>query len=118
MIFVVPNFFEDGVVTYSNSYLGQKGLHHLLAVLLSGMVGSYLLLAKKNLGQIGKAIANPMTVAIWVLSFHHILVLMTESWKILSIPDEIVRGAEQVFLIVTAVCFAYAAWQLKSFAKS
>lgn len=118
MIFVVPNFFEAGVITYTNSYLGQKGLHHLLAVLLSGMVGSYLLLAKKNFGQIGKAIASPMTVAVWVLSFQHILALLTESWGVVAISSQVVEGVERLFLIITAVSLTYAAWRLRSFTRA
>ena len=37
--FFSANFFEYGVLSYTNSALGKMGFHHFVAVLLSGMVG-------------------------------------------------------------------------------
>ena len=92
-------------------------MHHFLAFILSGVVGSYLFNAKKNLGLIGKAIANPMIIAIWALSIQHLWELLTESWKVFEITGDNIEGVEKIFLIIASVSIAYAAWRLKSFAK-
>ncbi len=117
-VFFSANFFEYGVLSYTNSSLGQMGFHHFVAVLLSGMVGSYLLLAKKDLGQIGKAVASPMIAAIWILSLQHFWELLVESWHIVPISGHNSEGVEQIFFIAVAVSLLYAAFRLKSFAKA
>lgn len=118
IIFIVPSWVEPVITTYESSPLGQLGLHHFLAFILSGVVGSYLFSAKKNLGQIGRAIANPMVIAIWALSIQHLWELLTESWKVIVVSGDTIEGIERFFLVVSAIGIAYAAWRLKSFAKS
>ena len=73
---------------------------------------------KKYLGQIGRAIANPMVIAIWALSFQHFWELLTESWKVISVSSDNIEGVEKIFLIIASISIAYAAWRLKSFAKA
>jgi len=117
IIFIIPSWAEPIINTYESSPVGQLGLHHFLAFILSGVVGSYLFNAKKNLGLIGKAIANPMIIAIWALSIQHLWELLTESWKVFEITGDNIEGVEKIFLIIASVSIAYAAWRLKSFAK-
>lgn len=118
VIFIIPNLAEPIITTYESSPLGQLGLHHFLSFILSGIVGSYLFSAKKNLGQIGKAIANPIIIAIWALSIQHFWELLTESWKVINITGDNIEGVEKIFLIIASLSIAYAAWRLKSFAKA
>ncbi|MDO8569704.1 MAG: hypothetical protein Q7R89_02955 [bacterium] len=117
VIFIIPNIAEPLVTAYETSPLGQLGLHHFLAVILTGIIGSYLLSAKKSLGQIGTAIANPMLVAIWAFCFQHFWELLTESWKVMEITSQNIEGVERIFLIIASVSIAYAALRLKAFAK-
>ena len=117
VIFLVPKLAEPIVGAYDASPLGQLGLHHFLAFILAGLVGSYLFSAKKNLGQIGKAIANPMILAVWALAVQHFWELTTESWAVIEITSEKIEGVEKIFLTISALCLAYAAWRLKFFAK-
>ena len=118
VIFIIPSWAESIMIGYDSSPLGQLGLHHFLAFILSGIVGSYLFSAKKNLGQIGRAIANPMIVAVWALSIQHLWELSTESWKVIEVTGDNIEGVEKIFLIIASISIAYAAWRLKSFAKA
>ena len=116
IVFIVPSMSESIVTAYDASPLGQLGLHHFLAFILAGIVGSYLTSAKKNLGQIGTAIATPMTVAIWAFALQHFWELLTESWAVFEISSENIEGVERIFLIIASVSIAYVALRLKSFA--
>ena len=116
VIFIIPSMAEPVVLAYLGSNLSALGLHHFLAFILAAVVGSYLLSAKKNLGQIGRAIANPMIIALWALGFQHFWELLFESWKSVQVTSETGEGIERIFLIIAAVCITYTAWRLKSFA--
>jgi|SRR3989344_258191 len=116
-VFTLPGVLEPLVLSYDSSPLGQLGLHHFLAFFIAFTVGSYLLTAKKNLGQIGHAIANPMVVAIWAFGLQHFWELLFESWKWVNVTSEVGEGGEKIFLIIAAGCITYAAWRLKSFAQ-
>lgn len=117
VIFIIPETMDSLINFYLASPLAGLGLHHFLAVILSGVVGSYLLSAKKNLGQIGRAVANPMIVAIWALGLQHFWELLTESWKVIIVSEDSIEGIEKIFLMIASISIAYAAWRLKSFAK-
>ncbi len=118
VIFIIPSW-ADGVVTmYLSTPLAALGLHHFLSFLFAVVIGSYLFSAKKNLGQIGKTIANPMIIVMWAFAAQHFWELQFESWKTVIVTSEIGEGGEKIFLIIAAVCVSYAAWRLKSFAKS
>lgn len=117
IIFIIPETMDSLVSFYLISPLAGLGLHHFLAFILAGVVGSYLVSAKKNLGQIGRAIANPMIVAIWALGLQHFWELLTESWKVIIVSEDSIEGVENIFLIIASISIAYAAWRLKSFAK-
>ncbi len=117
VIFVVPSMAEPVVLAYAGSNLSALGLHHFLAFIAAAVVGSYLLSVKKNLGQIGRAIANPMIIALWALSLQHFWELLFESWKTVQVTTEVGEGGERIFLIVASVCITYIAWRLKSFAQ-
>ena len=118
IIFIIPKSADSLVNSYLSSPLAQLGLHHFLAFILAGVVGSYLLSAKKNLGQIGRAIANPMVIAIWAFGFQHVWELLYESWKVVDVTSATGEGIEKIFLIIAAIGLAYAAWRLKFFAKA
>lgn len=117
VIFIIPSMAEPLVTAYDASPVGQLGLHHFLAFLLAGIVGSYLLSAKKKIGQIGMAIASPMIVAVWAFCLQHFWELFTESWKVIEITSENIEGVERIFLIIASVSIAYASLRLKSFAE-
>ncbi len=117
IIFIIPKLVDPVITAYSASNLSQLGLHHFFAFILAGVVASYLFTAKKNLGQIGKAIANPMIVAMWAFAFQHFWELLYESWKTVDVTSFVGEGIEKIFLIVAAGCIGYAALRLKSFAK-
>lgn len=117
VIFIIPETVDSLVNYYLASPLAELGLHHFIAFILSGIVGSYLLSAKKNLGQIGRAIANPMIVSIWALGLQHLWELSTESWKVINISSNSIEGVEKIFLITASISIAYSALRLKSFAE-
>ena len=117
VIFVIPSMAEPIVNAYSATPLSALGLHHFLAFLLAGTVGSYLLKAKKSLGQIGRAIANPMVIAIWAFGLQHFWELLFESWKVVDVTSESGEGGEKIFLTIAAICVSYAAWRLRSYSK-
>ncbi len=118
VIFIIPSYTEPTILKYLASPLAQLGLHHFLAFILAGVVGSYLLSVKKNIGQIGRAIANPMIVAIWALSIQHFWELLAESWRVVSAASEQIEGVEKIFLTLAAICIIYAVVRLKSAAKA
>lgn len=118
VIFIIPKMADGVVSVYLSSPPAGLGLHHFLSFMLAGAVGSYLLSAKKNLGQIGKAIANPMIVAIWAFAAQHFWELLFESWKVVKVTSEVGEGIEKIFLVIAAVSISYAAWRLNSFAKA
>ena len=117
VIFLIPQSADSIVMAYNASILSDLGLHHFLAFLIAGIVGWYLFTAKKNLGQIGRAIAGPMIIGIWSLGLQHFWELLTESWKWIPVTSTVGEGVEKIFLTVTAVCVSYAAWRLKSSAQ-
>lgn len=117
VIFIIPRFVDTAVVAYDSSPLGQLGLHHFLAFIFAAVVGSYLVSAKKNLGMIGKAIANPMVVAIWAFAAQHFWELLFESWNVVVVTSEVGEGIERIFLLIAAIGIGYAAWRLHSFAR-
>ncbi len=117
IIFIVPSWAEGVVTAYDASPLGVLGLHHFLSFILAAVVGSYLLSAKKNLGMIGKAIANPMVLTMWAFAAQHFWELLFESWKVVVVTSEFGEGIERIFLLIAAVGVIYAAVRLHSFAK-
>ncbi len=117
IIFMIPGSVDNYVQMYTSSPLASLGLHHFIAFALAGTVGAYLLSAKKNLGQIGRAIANPMIIAIWALALQHFWELLGESWKVIQIDPEMGEIVERFILIIAAVLITYAALRLKALAK-
>ena len=117
VVFLIPSSVETTVLRYDSSALGQLGLHHFLAFILAGVVGSYLFSIKKNIGQIGRAVAGPMIVAIWALALQHFWELLTESWAVFTLTSDNIEGVEKIFLTISAFCVISAVLRLKSFSK-
>ena len=117
-VFIIPSQAESLVSSYVSSRLGELGAHHFLAFIMAGVVGAYLFSAKIFLGQIGKAIATPMIIAIWALCLQHFWELLTESWKVIEITSDKIEGVEKIFLTISAICVIYAASRLKAFSKT
>lgn len=115
VIFVIPSMVDSVVQAYTASRLAELGAHHFLAFALAGVVGAYVFSAKLFLGQIGRAIAAPMIIAVWALSIQHFWELLTESWKVIDVPGETIEGVEKIFLTIAAVCIIAAAFRLKRF---
>lgn len=113
--FVFASSSESVMQSYESSRLGALGLHHFIAFALAGVVGAYLFSAKLFLGQIGRAIASPMILAIWALAAQHFWELLTESLEVISATSEVIEGVEKIFLIIAALCVIVAARRLKSF---
>ncbi len=118
IVFIIPKIADPLVMAYTASKLGELGLHHFLAFVMAGVVGAYLFSAKIFLGQIGKAIANPMLIAIWALSLQHLWELLNESWKVIAVTPEVGEGVEKIFLTIAAVCVIFAATRLQAFTKA
>jgi hypothetical protein len=117
VIFVIPKWAEPLISQYDVSVLYSMGVHHFIAFALAAIVGYYLLMAKKNLGQIGRSIADPMIVSIFALALQHFWELLNESWKVVVVTDNVGEGVEKIFLIIAAGGLTYAAYRLNSFAK-
>ncbi len=117
IIFIIPHWAEPVVQTYTSSVFADFGLHHFIAFLLAGIVGYYLLNAKKNIGQIGRAIANPMIIAIWALGIQHFWELLNESWKVVIVTSDVGEGVEKIFLTIASIAIIFAALRLKAAAQ-
>ena len=72
VFFIIPHTAEPWVLSYLGSRFAELGAHHFLAFAMAGIVGAYLFSAKIFLGQIGRAIASPMIIAIWALALQHL----------------------------------------------
>ncbi len=118
VIFVIPNWAESWVNMYTSSKLGELGLHHFIAFVFAGIVGAYVFSAKIFLGQIGRAIASPMIIAVWALALQHLWELLNESWKVIIVTPQVGEGVEKIFLTIAAICVIFAALRLKAFAKA
>jgi hypothetical protein len=118
VIFIIPNWAESMINVYTNSKLAGFGLHHFIAFALAGVVGAYLFMAKLFFGQIGKALAVPMILALWSLALQHFWELLTESWKVIQVTSENIEGVEKIFLTIAAICVIFATLRLKSFVKA
>lgn len=116
MIFIIPSRAESLVSAYLASSLGGLGAHHFIAFIMAGVIGAYLFSAKMFLGQIGRAIASPMIIAIWALAAQHLWELLTESLKVLDVSSTSVEGGEKIFLIIAAVCVTATAIRLRNIA--
>lgn len=117
-IFFVPKMVEVLISGYAHSSLSDMGIHHFISFAIAAFVTSYLISAKKKMGQIGLAIANPMILVVGALSLQHFWELLTESWGVLTVPGVIIEGVEQVFLVIAGVAVTIAAMRLRSFVKS
>jgi hypothetical protein len=117
IIFTIPKVADKYISAYTGSVFGTMGLHHFIAFVLAGVVGYYLLSAKKRLGQIGRAIATPMIIATWALALQHLWELLNESWKVVKVTSAVGEGVEKIFLTIAAISIGYAAWRLKNFAQ-
>ncbi|MFZ2620900.1 MAG: hypothetical protein WAX85_00615 [Minisyncoccia bacterium] len=117
-VFILPNFTESLINIYNTSRLSELGAHHFLAFIMAGVVGAYVFSAKIFLGQIGRAIAGPMIIAIWALSVQHFWELLTESWKVIAITPSAGEGVEKIFLTIAAISIIYAVTRLQSFTKT
>lgn len=115
--FVFAGSSESTMQAYNSSRMGELGLHHFIAFALAGVVGAYLFSAQLFLGQIGRAIASPMIIAIWALAAQHLWELLTESLKVVTATSDVIEGVEKIFLIIAAICIIVAASRLKSFTK-
>lgn len=114
--FIIPSWIDATIQAYSASRFAEFGAHHFLAFAMAGVVGAYIFSAKLFLGQIGRAIATPMIIAVWALSIQHFWELLTESWKVIDVPGETIEGVEKIFLTIAAICVIAAALRLKAFA--
>lgn len=118
VVFIVPSFMETTINAYSASKAAEFGLHHFIAFIMAGIVGAYIFSARMFLGQIGRAISSPMIIAIWALCLQHFWELLTESWKVFSVPTEEIEGVEKIFLIISAVAIIYSVNRLKALSKA
>lgn len=118
IVFIIPNFVEPLVDSYLSSRLAELGAHHFLAFAMAGVVGAYLFSAKIFLGQLGRAIAVPMLIAVWALCLQHFWELLTESWKVFEVTSDKIEGVEKIFLTISAGCVIYAVLRLKKFAPA
>ena len=117
-IFVVPHTLEPVIGIYTSSIFDAIGLHHFLAFALAGAVAWYLISAKQRLGQIGRAIADPIIIAVTALSLQHLWELLNESWKVIDVVPAIGEGVEKIFLVVAGGALIFGAWRLLSFARA
>ncbi len=118
IIFVIPNWADSFIQIYTSSKLAELGAHHFVAFVMAGIVGAYLFSAKLFLGNIGKAIASPMIIAIWALALQHFWELLNESWKVIIVTPDVGEGVEKIFLTIAAICVIFAALRLKALAKA
>jgi hypothetical protein len=118
IIFVIPSFAEQTVQAYITSRLAELGLHHFIAFAMAGVVGAYVFSAKIFLGQVGRAIASPMIIAIWALSLQHLWELLTESWKVIAVTGDTIEGVEKIFLTIAAISIIYSVSRLNVLAKA
>ena len=116
-VFIAPPFSENVINIYTSSKLNSIGLHHLIAFALAGTVASYLLSVKRNLGQIGHAIANPIILAVSSLSLQHLWELLNESLKVINVGSNIGEGVEKIFLIVASLAIIWASLRLMKFTR-
>ena len=119
-VFVAPHSLEGPVHVYTEgslAVLNNFGLHHFIAFALAGVVASYLFSAKKKLGQIGLAIANPIIIAVSALSLQHFWELLNESWKWVDVSNTpgVGEGVEKIFLIIASLSIIWGALRLKKF---
>lgn len=116
--FVFASSSESVMQMYTSSQLGELGAHHFVAFVLAGIVGAYLFSSSLFLGQIGRAIASPMIIAIWALAGQHLWELLYESLKVVTVTSTTGEGIEKIFLIIAAVCITVASLRLKSLTKT
>jgi hypothetical protein len=116
--FLVPRALENVMQIYTKSPLDSFGLHHFIAFIFAGVVFWYLFFAQKNLGQLGRLIANPVIFALVALSLQHLWELLTESWKVIVVHPDVGEGVEKIFLIAGACSLIWGAWKLISFSRA
>jgi hypothetical protein len=117
VIFIIPTMTDSIVQIYTSSRAAGLGAHHFIAFAMAGVVGAYVFSAKIFLGQIGKAIASPMIIAIWALSLQHFWELLNESWKVIPVTPNVGEGVEKIFLTIASICIIYSVTRLKAFSK-
>lgn len=118
VIFIFAKALDPLISTYTSSIFYSIGVHHFIAVIFAGFVASYLLSVKKNFGQIGRAIANPMILSVAVLSLQHLWELLNESWQVITVTAAVGESVEKILLTIAAIGIGYASWRLNSFARA
>jgi hypothetical protein len=117
-VFLFPRMLEPVMRMYTTSPLDMFGLHHFIAFIFAGIVIWYLMFARKNLGQIGRLIANPVIFAVTALSLQHFWELLAESWEVFHLESDVIEGVEKLFLIAGASALIWGAWKLIAFQKA
>ncbi len=98
---------------YEGALFENVGLHHFVAFAISALVVYYLVQSKKKIGTIGTGIAMPFTIGLSFWGLQHFWELLTESWKIILLDDEIIEHVEQYFVIIAVFALIYSFVQLK-----
>lgn len=98
---------------YDGPLFQNSGLHHFIAFAIASLVVYYLIQSKKKIGMIGAGIATPFIISISFWGLQHFWELLTESWKILQIDEEIIEHVEQYLVIIAVLALIYSFVQLK-----
>jgi hypothetical protein len=116
--FIIPKYAENVMFIYTKSPLDSFGLHHFIAFAFAGIVFWYLFFAQKNLGQLGRLIANPVIFAVTALCLQHLWELLNESWHVINVAGATGEGVEKIFLITAACALIWGAWKLIAFSRA
>ncbi|MBI2022040.1 hypothetical protein HYS93_04160 [Candidatus Daviesbacteria bacterium] len=108
-IFLVANPFESTLAKIlEESVIASLGLHHFLAFILASVAAWYIYYIKNNWGNLLSVGAVPILVFLSLMGLQHFWELVTESWKLISIPESTIEQVEQLIIIPAYLLLIFA----------
>ncbi len=95
---------------FDGSFMDKGGVVHFIAFGLAGFAAAKLFwirINQKYSGKIIAAIIIPFLLFLALMSLNHFWELLTESWKVILVPEATIETVEQFFWLPAFICMTY-----------
>lgn len=116
-VILTTTLFNDLLDQFEGTFLDRIGLIHFISFAFGGVVAFYLFKVKNRLLPAIAVIATPLIINVFLLSVSHFWELLTESWKVISLPGEIIERTEQFIMFPGFILIVYAFWRSRNLLK-
>lgn len=99
VFFVSAPLEKTLAASLTGSFVDKFGLHHFLAFFFALMTAVYINFIKKSWGNVLSVTVNPILLFLLFMGGQHFWELVTESLKIISLPESAIEQVELLFVI-------------------